>query len=126
MDDHFEGKPVQYRELMNNESKLFLSLFPNFHTIAGGTETGFNNVKPEEYRTRLLSVKGNNKTTIVREVPKTYKSLNAGDVFILDAGLNIYQWNGSTANVWEKNKAQQIISGLVSDRSGKPKHTVLR
>lgn len=40
LDDHFNGIAVQYREVMNFESAEFLNLFTNFHTIAGGVESG--------------------------------------------------------------------------------------
>jgi len=32
--------------------------------------------------------------------------LKPEDVFILDKGLTIYQWNGSGANPFEKNKVR--------------------
>lgn len=90
-------------------------------TLDGGVDSGFNHVAPTVYRARLLHIKGTRKGRrgmrcvlelaqhaifytkptpgmIVREVPKTYKSLNAGDVFILDGGVAIYQWNGSASS----------------------------
>jgi len=38
------------------------------------------------------------------QVPAAKSRLNQGDVFILDIGLKVYQWNGSGANAFEKNK----------------------
>ena len=38
------------------------------------------------------------------QVPCTSASLNTGDVFILDAGLKLYLWNGPDANMYEKSK----------------------
>lgn len=38
------------------------------------------------------------------QVPCTSASLNTGDVFILDAGLQLYLWNGPDANMYEKSK----------------------
>ena len=38
------------------------------------------------------------------QVPCTTGSLNTGDVFILDAGLQLYLWNGPDANMYEKSK----------------------
>jgi hypothetical protein len=61
----------------------------------------------------------------VTEVPLAAKSLNDGDVFILDAGLEIYQWNGRTAGIGEKRKASEITANLKKDRNGKPKSQVL-
>jgi len=34
--------------------------------------------------------------------------LDSGDVYLLDMGLNIYQWNGSGASVFEKQKVQTL------------------
>ena len=72
--------------------------------MAGGVESGFKHVKPEEYRPRLLHVKGTMKNVAVREVPLTKDSLNSGDVFLLDLGLKIYQFNGAEASGAEKIK----------------------
>ncbi len=121
--------PVQHREVQNHESPLFLSYFKKFSVEAGGIESGFNKVKPTEYRTRLLRVhikKGPktrvnmNDTTLLREVPLSFKSLNSGDVFICDAGLAIYQWNGSKSSGAEKTKAAQLCRALDEDRKGVP------
>ena len=38
------------------------------------------------------------------QVPRSSSSLNTGDVFILDAGLQLYLWNGPEANMYEKSK----------------------
>jgi len=37
-------------------------------------------------------------------VPAAKSRLTPADVFILDMGLTIYQWNGDGANPFEKNK----------------------
>jgi len=47
-------------------------------------------------------------------------SLNNGDVFILDLGLKIHQWNGSKVGIFEKTKAGQLCRALDSERGGKP------
>ena len=44
------------------------------------------------------------------------KSLNGGDVFILDVGYRLYQWNGSGANQMEKAKASQVAIGIKDER----------
>lgn len=119
LDDLLGGTPVQHREVQNYESPLFLSYFQRFLIQEGGVESGFEHVKPTEYRPRLLHVKGIGKTLSVREVPKTYQSMNSGDVFILDAGLSIYQWNGKQASGIEKMKAAQFSRALDDERSGK-------
>ena len=41
---------------------------------------------------------------LLSQVPRSSSSLNTGDVFILDAGLQLYLWNGPEANMYEKSK----------------------
>jgi len=61
----------------------------------GGVETGFRHVEPHKYRSRLLHLKGVMESVVVREVPLKAESLNSGDVFMIDAGLKIFHFNGS-------------------------------
>jgi gelsolin len=125
LDDLLGDLPVQYREVQGYESKEFLDLFKGQITILkGGVDSGFNKIKPEEYKPRLLHMKGQ-KQIRVTEVPLSWKSLNDGDVFLLDAGLELYQWNGKTAGINEKRKANEIIQDLKKHRNGKPKSIVL-
>jgi len=125
LDDLLGDLPVQYREVQGFESKEFLELFNGQICIMeGGMDSGFNHVKPESYVPRLLHMKGS-KQIRVTEVPCKWESLNNGDVFLLDAGLDIWQWNGKTAGHNEKRKAQEIIQNLKKERNGRPKAIVL-
>lgn len=45
----------------------------------------------------------------VTEVPLAVKSLNQGDVFILDTADKIFVWNGPYSNQAEKTKASKTI-----------------
>lgn len=72
--------------------------------MKGGAETGFRHVKPEEYTPRLLHFSGTRKHVEVREVSRKADSLKSEDVFILDLGNKIYQWNGSGSNKDERMK----------------------
>jgi gelsolin len=92
--------------------------------LDGGIESGFNHVKPEEYEPRLLQFKGK-KHVKVTQVPLKRDSLNSGDVFILDAGLKIYQWNGKHSTPFERNKASQFCSSIESERNGLAKAHVI-
>jgi len=121
LDDFLDGLPVQYREVQNSESKKFLELFPHFEVLAGGIESGFKHVEPEKYKPRLLHIKGKLNKTIVREVLPTTDSLNLGDVFLLDTGLAIYQFNPSGAGAGEKAKAAQLTRAIDDQRGGKVK-----
>jgi gelsolin len=122
LDDLLGQLPVQFREVQGFESDEFLQLFkPSIKVLSGGVDSGFNKVKPEEYKPRLLHIKGNRKHIKVNQVECTAASLNQGDVFILDAGLNLYQWNGTEAGLPEKRKANEIVTALRDERLGKPK-----
>jgi len=127
LDDYLHGSPVQHREVQDHESSLFISYFEKHGGIKilhGGVESGFHHVKPEEYQPRLLWIKGK-KNVRVRQVLLKTESLNNGDVFILDNGLKLYQWNGSKAGVFEKSKAGQLCRALDSERDGKPVVVIL-
>ncbi|KAH3816577.1 gelsolin-like protein 2 [Dreissena polymorpha] len=125
LDTFLDDKPVQHREVQGHESQLFKSYFKTLTVMKGGADTGFRHVKPEEYKPRLLHFSGNRQHVEVREVGRNKASLNSGDVFILDMGNTIYQWNGSGSNKDERMKAMQYLQGLKSERSGRPNSEVL-
>lgn len=128
LDDHLGGEPVQHREVQGYESSLFLSYFKKtggIQLLEGGIESGFNKVKPESYKPRLLHLKGR-KNIRVEEVPIHLASLNSGDVFILDAGLEIFQWQGKSAGKNEKARGGQLCRAIDDERRGKPEVYVFR
>jgi len=125
LDDLLDGAPVQHREVQGYESQLFLGYFPQgIRLYEGGVETGFRHVKPDEYKPRLLHVKGK-KTVRVTQVGLSGNSLNSGDVFLLDLGLKIYQWNGKTSSGQERMKGAQVARAVSDERKGLSKVTVL-
>jgi gelsolin len=118
LDDRLGGGPVQHREVQGYESQTFCGYFEKGIVIwNGGIDSGFNHVEPEKYRTRLLRLKGK-KNVRAQEMPVSCESLNEGDVFILDAGLNLYQWQGSKASGMEKVKAAQLARAIDDERKG--------
>lgn len=90
--------------------------------MQGGAETGFRHVTAKEYKTRLFHFHGSRKEVKVVEVkflvpdtnvmsylvnhylqiPLKKSLLNSGDVYVLDMGLQIFQWNGQNCNKDEK------------------------
>jgi len=60
----------------------------------------------------------------VVEVHLARESLNSHDVFILDAGLTIYQWNGSKSSGAERVKGAAVCRSIDDDRKGKPQVVV--
>jgi len=126
LDTLLGGVPVQHREIEAHESELFLSYFApkgGIRVLEGGIASGFNHVKPTEYKPRLLHLKGKKNVRIL-QVPLARSSLNSGDVFVLDNGLKIYQWNGSKSGGAEKARASQLARALDDERGGKPTVTV--
>jgi gelsolin len=121
LDDLLGDEPVQHREVQGNESKGFLDLFPKMTVLAGGVETGFTHVTAKEYTPRLMHVTGFGKKIQVYEKPIAHDSLNDSDVFVLDAGLKLFQFNGSKSSAWEKRKGGAIMDGLKAKRMGKVK-----
>jgi len=124
LDDHFNRQAVLFRDVQGYECDSFLKLFDHIKILEGGIESGFKKVPVEEYQPRLLHIKGKLQFR-VRQVPLKCSSLNSNDVFILDAGLSIYVWNGKTANSFEKFKAVSVAEEIRADRKGQAKVTKL-
>jgi hypothetical protein len=122
LDDLLGGRPVQYRETQGHESPLFLSVFPNgVKYLDGGIASAFNHVDPSAYKPRLLHLKGKRHVR-VQQVELATSSLNDGDVFILDCGLTLFQWNGKSANKYEKFKGLEMVTTIKDkERGGKAK-----
>lgn len=125
LDDLLGDTPVQFREVQGSESELFLEIFKGaIVTMEGGVASGFNHVKPKEYKPRLLQMKGK-KHVHVSEVPLNVKSLNQGDVFLLDGGAWIVQFNGVRSGMFERRKAVEILTALREDRNGRVEVTYM-
>lgn len=121
LDDVLDQKPVQHREVSGHESEAFLALFVPFGGLRiaeGGVESGFNVVKPETWRARLLQVKGR-RFPRVKEVPMHRNSLNQGDVFILDLGTTVYQWSGKDSSPKERGRGSQLTRCISSERKSR-------
>jgi len=120
--------PVQYRQVQLYETKEFTKLFKKGLTyLDGGVDTGFNHVKPKEYKPRLMQFKANGQKGAVRvsQVDMKLGSLNKGDVFLLDNGLELIQWNGDQSSAWERRKALTVVQSIKDDRLGRAKLRVL-
>eukprot|EP00238_Polyblepharides_amylifera_P015743 CAMPEP_0196580914 /NCGR_PEP_ID=MMETSP1081-20130531/31478_1 /TAXON_ID=36882 /ORGANISM="Pyramimonas amylifera, Strain CCMP720" /LENGTH=369 /DNA_ID=CAMNT_0041900947 /DNA_START=72 /DNA_END=1181 /DNA_ORIENTATION=+ len=127
LDDKLGGEPVQHREVMGFESALFLSYFPpSIRIMQGGIESGFRKApSPEQYKPKLMRIRqrGNKMTTF--EVPMHNGALNQGDVYILDLGLHLMQWQGAQSSGMERNRAGAIVYAINSERKGKVNVEVL-
>ncbi|MES1916355.1 MAG: hypothetical protein MHM6MM_008181, partial [Cercozoa sp. M6MM] len=121
LDDLLGCAPVQYREVQGYESNDFLAVFDGqIQLLSGGIDSAFNVVKPEEYVPRLLHIKGTGKNVRVTQVEKAVSSMNRGDAFLLDAGLEIFVFFGDESGAWERRKGNAIANELKEQRMGKP------
>ncbi|KAM7390420.1 hypothetical protein PAMA_008538 [Pampus argenteus] len=113
LDEYLGGSPVQHREVQGNESARFRSYFKNGLIYKkGGVASGFNHVDSNVYNVlRLLHVKGRKNIT-ASEVEVSWNSFNNGDIFLLDIGNAIVQWNGPKSNRREKLKAVLLAQDI--------------
>jgi len=121
LDTLLDDGPVQHREVQEHESAEFMALFSNpstYRIMEGGVDSGFKHVEPEKYVPRLLHLKGKKKVRTT-QVDKVVASLNSGDVFILDAGLKVYKWEGKSSGMFEKNKGREVCDAIKTERKGK-------
>jgi len=125
LDTLLDDGPVQHREVMGHESELFLSYFPNIRIMEGGVDSGFKHVEPEKYEPRLLHLKGKKKVRTM-QVEKSHTSLNSGDVFIFDNGLEVFKWEGKNSGMFEKNKGREVCDAIKTERKGKVRIINLR
>lgn len=125
LDTFLDDKPIQHREVQGHESELFKSYFNGITYLKGGADTGFRRVLPEQYGARLLKFQKKNGKITITELSRKRSNLCTGDVFILDLGLTVYQWNGSECNASEKYATAEELQKIRSSRSGKPKIEVL-
>lgn len=113
LDDFLGSSPVQYREVQNHESDTFKGYFKNGIIYKkGGVASGMRHTETNSYDIeRLLHVKGK-KRVIAKEVEMSWKSFNLGDVFLLDLGKTIVQWNGPKSNTQERLKGMLLAKDI--------------
>ena len=110
--------PTQFRETQGSESEEFLQLWPaGARYSAGGVDSAFTSVDRDAYTTRLLHVKGKRNVRVM-QVPVAVASLNSGDVFLLDTGSTVAQWNGRRASRAEKAVALDVALAVKSEEHG--------
>ncbi|XP_005105454.1 gelsolin-like protein 2 [Aplysia californica] len=118
LDTFLDDVPIQHREVQGHESALFRSYFEDGITLKeGGAASGFRHVPAEEYTARLFRYARDKHSHIVlTQLPRAASLVTEGDVFILDCGLKIYQYNGDDSSPMERSKAMQYVSKLKSQR----------
>uniref|UniRef100_A0A673CEI0 Villin-like n=1 Tax=Sphaeramia orbicularis TaxID=375764 RepID=A0A673CEI0_9TELE len=113
LDEYLGGSPVQHREVQGYESPRFKGYFKNGLIYKkGGVASGFKHVDTNAYNVlRLLHVRGRKHVTAT-EVEVSWNSFNKGDIFLLDVGKAIVQWNGPQSNRREKLKAVLLAQDI--------------
>uniref|UniRef100_A0A3B3VVJ4 Advillin n=1 Tax=Poecilia latipinna TaxID=48699 RepID=A0A3B3VVJ4_9TELE len=113
LDDFLGSSPIQYREVQHNESDTFKGYFKSGIIYKkGGVASGMRHTETNSYDIqRLLHVKGK-KRIIAKEVEMSWKSFNLGDVFLLDLGKTIVQWNGPKSNTQERLKGMMLAKDI--------------
>ncbi|KAK1983814.1 gelsolin [Colletotrichum cereale] len=119
LDEFLHGAATQHRELQSAPSDEFLELFPRISIRSGGVKSGFRHVEDGEPKEEILtllrifknpSVGANG--VVVHEVEPTWRSLDESDVFVLDTGDKIWQWQGKSCSPMEKAKAAQVVNDM--------------
>uniref|UniRef100_A0A8C1WQZ2 Villin-1 n=1 Tax=Cyprinus carpio TaxID=7962 RepID=A0A8C1WQZ2_CYPCA len=127
MDEHLGGAAVQHRETQGHESATFQGYFKQGIIYKkGGVASGMKQVETNTYNIRrLLHVKGN-KHVVAGEVEMSWKSFNQGDVFLLDLGSLIIQWNGPKSNRMERLRGMNLAKDIRDrERGGRVQVTVV-
>ncbi|XP_057702662.1 advillin [Corythoichthys intestinalis] len=113
LDDFLGSTPVQHREVQDHESEVFKGYFKQGIIYKkGGVASGMRHTEINTYGVkRLLHVKGR-KRAVAKEVALSWKSFNLGDVFLLDIGKTIIQWNGPHSNKQERLKGMLLAKDI--------------
>lgn len=133
LDDHLHGTPVEYREVQDFESPRFLSYFPKFLVLHGGTASGFRHVTEPpplnlfnfyHISASKPSATGNKPANlIVRQVTHAFRKTMEqypSDVFVLDKGREIWQYNSKKSSGKEKFKAAEFVRQIIDGRKHEP------
>ncbi|CAL8267478.1 unnamed protein product [Lota lota] len=127
MDEALGGVAIQHRETQRYESDMFRGYFKKGLIYKkGGVASGMKHVETNTYDVkRLLHVKGR-KHVVAGEVDMRWASFNNGDVFILDLGNIIIQWNGPKSNHMERLKGMNLAKDIRDrERGGRAQVTVV-
>ncbi|XP_061689947.1 advillin isoform X2 [Syngnathoides biaculeatus] len=113
LDDFLGSMPVQHREVQDHESDVFRGYFKQGIIYKkGGVASGMKHTESNTYDIkRLLHVKGK-KRVVAKEVALCWKSFNLADVFLLDTGKAIIQWNGPKSNKQERLRSMLLAKDI--------------
>jgi Leucine-rich repeat (LRR) protein len=100
------------REEQGDESPEFLEVFNNdVQFIEGGTASGFYSVEEEAPLIRMYRIH-QMKTLHLEPVLPDPESLDQGLVFLLDAGKEIFVWQGTKSSLNARSKARLVAEKI--------------
>nr|XP_013011895.1 villin-like protein isoform X2 [Cavia porcellus] len=104
---------VQHREAQGHESDCFHSYFhPGVIYRKGGPGSDCKHVETNMYNIqRLLHIIGR-KHVSAAEVELSWNSFNKNDIFLLDLGKVMIQWNGPETSMSEKSRGLALTCSL--------------
>ncbi|XP_003781846.1 villin-like protein [Otolemur garnettii] len=113
------GQTVQHREAQGHESDCFLSYFrPGIIYRKGGLASDLRHLETNVYNIqRLLHIQGR-KHVSATEVELSWNSFNKGDIFLLDLGRMMIQWNGPKTSISEKSRGLALTYRLQDRERG--------
>ena len=121
LDDFLNKQTTMICEKEGNESDTFLSYFKTFTIMKGGIDSEYKYASLKgAYVPKLFKVHGRGNCVHSHEVDFTMKSMNPNDVFVLDAGLKIYNWRGKNSTGFEKFQGTTLVNKLWEERNKKP------
>lgn len=85
--------------------------------------SGFRHVAaPAPRPTTLLRVFTAGGGVVVHDIEPSWRSLDDGDVFVLDAGDKAWVWQGAACSVMEKAKAAHVVHDMTQARRADVPH----
>nr|XP_020141080.1 villin-like protein isoform X3 [Microcebus murinus] len=113
------GQAVQHREAQGHESHCFLSYFrKGIIYRKGGLASDLKHVETNVFNIqRLLHIRGR-KHVSATEVELSWNSFNKGDIFLLDLGRVMIQWNGPKTSISEKSRGLTLTRSLQERERG--------
>ncbi|KAM7229870.1 hypothetical protein CapIbe_018587, partial [Capra ibex] len=121
------GAAVQHREVQGHESACFRSYFRSGIIYRkGGLASARKHVETNVYNIqRLLRIRGG-KHVSATEVELSWHSFNKSDVFLLDLGRLMIQWNGPKASAAKKARGLFLTHSLRDrERGGRAEVSVV-
>ncbi|XP_023575566.1 villin-like protein isoform X2 [Octodon degus] len=113
LEEALGDRMVQHREAQGHESDCFHSYFhPGVIYRKGGPGSDLKHVETNMYNIqRLLHIIGR-KHVSATEVELSWNSFNKGDIFLLDLGKVMIQWNGPETSIAKKARGLALTCSL--------------